>query len=169
MRNGFEKEKEGTMRTRTTLASLAVFFAGIALCLAADSQMGTWKLNEGMSKIAPGMPKNVTVVYAPMGDKVKVTVDGVDKDGNPTHNEWIGKFDGKFYAVTGDPMSDMRSYTVLSDSKMSIVVKKSGKMTLTGEVVLAPGGKSRTLTINAAHPDPTSGKRVASIAVYDKQ
>jgi hypothetical protein len=90
------------MRTRTILATLAVFVAGAALSLAADVNMGTWKLNDGKSKIAPGAPKNTTVIYAAMGDGVKVTVDGVDKDGKPTHNEWTGKFDGKDYAVAGD-------------------------------------------------------------------
>ena len=39
--------------------------------------------------------KNHTVVYAAAGDSVKVTVDGIDGDGKPAHNEWTGKFDGR--------------------------------------------------------------------------
>ena len=154
------------MRTRTILASLAVFFAGFALCLAADLQMGTWKLNEAKSKLAQGMAKNTTVVYEAAGDNIKVIVDGVDKDGKPAHNEWTGKFDGKDYPVTGDPASDMRSYKKVNDHTMSIVVKKGGKVTLTGRVVVAADGKSRTLTANGTDP---SGKPITSIAVYDKQ
>jgi len=154
------------MRTRTILASLAVFFAGFALCLAADLQMGTWKLNEAKSKLAPGMAKNTAVTYEAAGDNIKVTVDGVDKDGKPAHNEWTGKFDGKDYPVTGDPASDMRSYKKVNDHTMSIVVKKGGKVTLTGRVVVAADGKSRTLTANGTDP---SGKPITSIAVYDKQ
>jgi len=57
--------------------------------------MGTWKLNEGKSKLAPGLGKNNTVVYAEMKDKIKITVDGVGKDGKPTHSVWEGKADGK--------------------------------------------------------------------------
>ena len=34
-----------------------------AACFAANAQLGTWKLNEAKSKIAPGMGKNTTVVY----------------------------------------------------------------------------------------------------------
>ncbi len=154
------------MRTRTILASLAVFFAGFALCLAADLQMGTWKLNEAKSKLAQGMAKNTTVVYEAAGDNIKVIVDGVDKDGKPAHNEWTGKFDGKDYPVTGDPASDMRSYKKVNEHTMSIVVKKGGKVTLTGRVVVAADGKSRTLTANGSDP---SGKPITSIAVYDKQ
>ena len=43
------------MRTRTMLASLAVFFAGFALCFAADPQMGTSML-EGAESAAPRSP-----------------------------------------------------------------------------------------------------------------
>src|SRR5262245_8555325 len=98
------------MRKRTILITLLLCcFAGV-VCLASDANMGTWKLNETKSKLAPGATKNHTVVYAPAGDKIKVTVEGTDSNGKPTHNEWIGKFDGKDYPVTGDAASDMRSY-----------------------------------------------------------
>jgi hypothetical protein len=154
------------MRTRTILATLAVFLAGAALSLAADVNMGTWKLNEAKSKIAPGSAKNTTVTYAAMGDGVKVTVDGVDKDGKPTHNEWTGNFDGKEYAVTGDPTSDMRSYSKVDDHTTNIVVKKGGKATVTGNLVVAADGKSRTLTTTSTD---AAGKAVTNTLVYDKQ
>src|SRR5919108_193113 len=89
------------MRTKTVGLTLALCVSAVALGFAADPEMGTWKLNETKSKIAPGMPKNHTVVYEPAGDSVKITVDGTDKDGKAAHNEWTGKFDGKDYAVTG--------------------------------------------------------------------
>ena len=44
--------------------------------------------------------------YEAVGDNVKVTVDGTDGEGKPTHNEWTGTFDGKDYPLTGDPASD---------------------------------------------------------------
>src|ERR1700689_3157652 len=99
------------MRTRTILLTLAALFAAAAVCFAADdANMGTWKLNEAKSKLAAGTTKNNTVTYEAAGDSVKVTIDGVDAAGKPTHNEWTGKYDGKDYAVTGDSTSDMRSY-----------------------------------------------------------
>ncbi len=84
------------MKTKSILLAVALTVASGALCFGSP-EMGTWTLNEGKSKFAPGSPKNSTVVYAPAGDSVKVTVDGVDKDGKATHNEWTGKFDGKDY------------------------------------------------------------------------
>src|SRR5271169_4399593 len=85
------------MKARTIALTMALcVFAG-AVCFASDVQMGTWTLNEAKSKFAPGASKNSTVVYQAMGDEVKVTVEGTNGSGQPTHNEWTGKFDGKFY------------------------------------------------------------------------
>src|SRR6266850_3955385 len=119
------------MKVRVILLTLAALFVGVTVCLADNPQMGTWKLNEAKSKISPGATKNTTVVYEAAGDSVKVTVDGVDGDGNPTHNEWTGKFDGKLYAVTGDPTSDMRSYRKINNHTMALANKKGGKVTVT--------------------------------------
>src|SRR6476620_11643862 len=106
------------MKRILILLTLAALFVGVTVCLADGPQMGTWKLNEAKSKFSPGAPKNNTVVYEAAGDSVKVTVDGVDGEGKPSHNEWIGKFDGKYYAVTGDPTSDMRSYRKINNNTL---------------------------------------------------
>ncbi|SRR5712692_4442556 len=154
------------MKTRTILLSLALCFVGAAVCFASDANMGTWKLNEAKSKIAAGAPKNTTVVYEAAGDNVKVTVDGTNSDGTPAHNEWTGKFDGKDYPVTGDPSSDMRSYKKVNDRTLALTVKKGGKVTVTGHIVVAADGKSRTVTTSSTD---AKGKKVSSTSVYDKQ
>ena len=156
------------MKTRTILASLTVFLAGVALSFAADQSMfmGTWKLDAAKSKFSPGANKNTSVVYAPAGDMVKVTVDGVDKDGKPTHNEWTGKFDGKEYPVMGDPNSDERAYTVVGHHTISLTVKKAGKTVATGKVVVSADGKTRTVSVSGTD---ASGGAMNVTAVYDKQ
>src|SRR5258708_36286698 len=121
---------EDNMNAKTIVLTLALCFVAAVVCFASDLHMGTWKLNEAKSKLAPGAGKNNTVVYEAAGDNVKVTVDGVDRDGKPTHNEWTGKFDGKDYPVTGDPTSDMRSYKVVNDHTMDLTIKKGGKVTV---------------------------------------
>ena len=128
--------------------------------------MGTWKLNETKSKFAPGAAKNHTVVYEAAGDNLKITVDGTDKEGKSTHNEWAGKFDGKHYAVTGDPTSDMRSYSKVDDRTLKMTVKKDGKVTATGRVVVSADGKSRTVTTSGTDAE---GKKIKNMVVYDKQ
>jgi len=154
------------MNARAIVLTLALGFVGVAVCFAADANMGTWKLNEAKSKLAPGAPKNSTVVYEAAGDNVKVTIDGTDKDGKPTHNEWTGKFDGKDYPVTGDPNSDVRSITKIDDRTLGFNVKKGGKVTISGRIVVSADGKSRTVTTSGTD---SNGKKIKSTAVYDKQ
>jgi len=154
------------MKTKVFAVALVLCLGGVAVCLAADPMMGTWKLNEAKSRIAPGTPKNSTVVYEAVGDKVKITIDGADSDGKPTHNEWTGKFDGKDYPVTGDPNSDARSLKRVDDRTLTLKVKKNGKVTTTGRLVVAADGKSRTVTTTGTDP---KGKKVHSTTVYDKQ
>jgi hypothetical protein len=151
------------MKRIMILSTLAVLFVGGAVALADNPHMGTWKLNEAKSKFAPGASKNTTVIYETVGDSVKVTVDGVDGAGNPSHNEWTGKFDNKFYPVTGDPTSDQRSYRKINNHVLALTGKKDGKISLTGRIVVSANGRLRTVTTKAA------GSKVSNRAVYDKQ
>ena len=152
------------MKTKISGFTLACFFLAGTACFAA-SHMGTWKLNEAKSKLAPGNGKNNTVIYQSMLIQTKVTVDGVDAKGKPTHNEWTGRFDGKDYPVTGDPTSDARSYTKIDDRTMDFAIKKNGKTTITGRIVVAADGKSRTVTVTGTN---AKGKKFKNIAVFDK-
>jgi hypothetical protein len=152
------------MKLRTLLASLAVFLPVVALGSGLDGNIGTWKLNESKSTL--GAAKNHTVVYAMAGDDLKVTVDGVDKDGKPIHNEWTGKVDGKDYPVTGDANGDTRSYRWLDERTLEFTGKKGGPPNMTGKVALSADGKVRTVTTTATD---AKGKKVENTAVYDKQ
>ena len=157
----------GDMKTQIIGLTLALSFVAGATCFAADDpQIGTWKLNEAKSKLTRDAGKNTTVVYEAAGDQVKVVIDGTDKDGKPTHNEWTGKFDGKDYAVTGDPKSDMRSYKKVDDHTLAFTVKKDGKTTATGRIVVAADGKSRMVIAKGADEQ---GKESKDKAAYDKQ
>ena len=155
------------MKRIVILLTLAVLFVGgVNVCLAQSPHMGTWKLNEAKSKFSPGATKNNTVVYEPAGDSVKVTVDGVDGAGNAIHSEWTGKFDGKFYAVTGDPASDMRSYRKINNHTLALTGKKGRKVNLTGRIIVSANGKTRTVTTTGTD---AKGKRRTNRAVYDKE
>jgi len=127
--------------------------------------MGTWKLNEAKSKLIPGMGKNMTVTYTEQKDKMKVTVDGVDKDGKPTHSVWVGKADGKAYKSKGNLLWDAAAYKVVNDRTYEITTMKDGKMFGTGTSTVSADGKSRTVTLNSTD---ASGKKFKGKAVYDK-
>jgi hypothetical protein len=159
---------DGQMKTKTIAVSLGLILAAGAL-YAADPMEGTWKLNESKSKLTRGTGKNNKVVYDSkrLGrGEWEITTDGTDADGKPAHSDWKGKFDGKDYKVTGDPNSDMRSYTKVNDQTLNMTVKKGGKVVSTGRIAVAADGKSRVATVNGT---TAKGKKFANTAVYDKE
>jgi hypothetical protein len=128
-------------------------------------QMGTWKLNEAKSKLVPGMGKSTMVVYTEQKDKIKVTVEGVDKDGKPTHGVWVGKFDGKAYPTKGNLGWSSAAYKMVNDRANDITTMKDGKMAWSGRIEVSKDGKSRTVTMSGTGAD---GKKFKGKAVYDK-
>ena len=153
------------MKTRSVVLTVVVCLLAV-LSFAENPNMGTWKLNKAKSKLAAGMIKNTTVVYAAEGDSVKVTTDGTGMDGKPMHTEWTGKFDGKDYPLTGDSSADSRSYKQVNDHTLTLENKKGGKVTIGGKIVVSADGKTRTLTTWGKDAE---GKKMSSTAVYDKQ
>jgi hypothetical protein len=153
------------IKTRIAAVATALSVMATAVCFGANPQMGTWKLNEAKSKLAPGMGKNTTVVYSEQGDKIKITVEGVDKDGKPTHGVWIGKWDGKAYPSKGNMSWDSAAYKVVNDFTNDITTMKDGKIMWTGRIAVSADGKSRTVTINGTD---ANGKKFRAKAVYDR-
>src|SRR3989440_4380375 len=153
------------IKTRIAVVTVALSFMGAAACFAANRHMGTWKLNEAKSKLAPGMGKNNTVVYSEMKDKMKVTVDGVDKDGKPTHGVWVGQADGKAYKTKGNLAWDAAAYKVVNDHTYEITTMKGGKVFSNGKSAVSADGKTRTVAVSGTGAD---GKKFKSKAVYDK-
>ena len=130
-----------------------------------NPHMGTWKLNEAKSKLPPGMGKNITVVYTEMKDKMKVTVDGVDKDGKPTHGVWVGMADGKSYKTKGNLAWDAAAYKVVNDHTYEITTMKGGKVFSNGKSTVSADGKTRTVATEGTGAD---GKKFKAKGVYDK-
>jgi hypothetical protein len=154
------------MKTRIAVVAVALSFVAAAACFAANPHMGTWKLNEAMSNIPAGMGKNTMVTYAEQKDKIKVTVDGVDKDGKPTHSVWVGKFDGKAYPLKGNLPYNSIAYKVVNDRTNDITAMKDGKMVWNGRITVSADRKSRTVTINGTDD---KGKKFRGKAVYAKR
>jgi hypothetical protein len=153
------------MKTRIAVVAVALSFVVAAACFAANPQMGTWKLNEAKSKMPAGMGKNTTVTYTEEKDKIKVAVEGVDKDGKPAHSVWVGKFDGKAYPLKGNLSYNSVAYKMVNDRTNDITTMKDGKMIWNGRITVSADGKSRTVTINGTD---AKGKKFKGTAVYDK-
>jgi hypothetical protein len=153
------------MKTRIAAVAVALSFVATAASFAANPHMGTWKLNEAKSKIPAGMNKNTTVVYTEQKDKMKVEVNGVDKDGKPTHGVWVGNADGKAYKTKGNLAWDAAAYKVVNDRTYEITTMKGGKVFSNGKSTISADGKTRTVATEGTGAD---GKKFKSKAVYDK-
>jgi len=153
------------MKTRIAVMALTLSFMAAGACFAANPHLGTWKLNEAKSKIAPETGKNNTVVYTEMKDKIKVTVEGVDKDGKPRHGVWVGKTDGKAYKTEGNMLWDAMAYKVVNDHTYELTAMKGGKVLSSGKSTVSADGKSRTTTMSGT----IDGKKFNNKAVYDKE
>ena len=103
------------MRIRSIGTTLAFCIVGAAIAIAANPQIGTWKLNEAKSKL-PGVAKNNLVVYTEVGDNVKVAIDGEDADGKTYHSEWIREAGRQGLSSHRGLQTDARSYKVVDAS-----------------------------------------------------
>jgi hypothetical protein len=151
--------------TKLVWVGLLCLFA-VAMYAADNPMMGTWTKDSAKSKIAAGGAMNNTVVYSPDGDNIKVTTDGTDAKGQPTHTDWVGKFDGKEYPVTGAAAGTTRAYKQINDRTLELTNMVNGKVTMHGKIEVSKDGKTRTVDVEETMPD---GKKAKSKGVYDKQ
>lgn len=156
------------MKTKRSLfLAVALLLSAATAIFAASAHMGTWKLNEAKSKLAPGGTKNQTVTYSEAkGDMVILTVEGVDKDGKALKWTWKGQFDGKPHKVKGSASADEIAYTMKDDHTNEMTVMKAGKVVMTGTIKVAKDGKSRVVKTTMTDAD---GKKHTDKAYYDKQ
>jgi len=135
---------------------------------AADMSVGTWKLNLAKSKYDPAnlAPKSQTVKNEAAADGVKQVADIVDSTGKAVHTEYTAKYDGKDYAVTGDPNRDMVALKKIDDYNFEFTNRKGGKAMTTGKVVYSKDGKTRTITTSGTN---AQGQKVSNTTVFEKQ
>ncbi len=149
----------------TTLLLLAL--AANVRAAAADQQSGTWKMNPAKSKYSPGpAPKSVTLKVDSDENNIKITVEGTNADGSPTHVEYSAKFDGKDYPITGVPNADMISVKRINATTIQSTSKKAGQVVMTVTSTVSKDGRTRTSTFKGKDPQ---GNDVNNVVVYDKQ
>jgi hypothetical protein len=153
-------------------AAFATTLLLVALALnvsaaAADQQSGTWKMNPAKSKYSPGpAPKSVTVKIDSDADNIKLSSDGIDAAGNPTHIEYTAKYDGQDYPITGAPNADTIALERIDASTIQSTSKKAGQVVMIVRSVVSKDGKTRTSTFKGTD---AKGQDVNNVVVYDKQ
>jgi hypothetical protein len=137
-----------------------------ATLLAANTSVGTWKYNAAKSKFNPGPGyKSRTVKIEPHGEGIKVSVDGVSGDGRKHSYSYTAQYDGKDYPVTGNPAADTIAYKRIDDNAVEATTKKGGKVAANIKIVVAPDGKSMTVTSKGTDEKGP----FTNVAVYDRQ
>ena len=153
-------------------AALATTLLLVALALnvsaaPADEHSGTWKMNPAKSNYSPGpAPKSITVKIVSDADNMKLTSDGIDAAGKPTHVEYTAKYDGKDYPITGVPNVDTVALERPDANTIRSTMKKGDLVVMTATSVISKDGKTRTSTFKGKNAE---GVDVNNVVVYDKQ
>ena len=148
----------------------ALLLVGLALNVApaaADQHSGTWKMNPAKSKYSPGpAPKSITVKIDSDADNIKLSSDGIDAAGNPTHVEYTAKYDGKDYPITGVPNADTVSVKRIDSNTVETKMKSAGQVVMTVRSTVSKDGKMRTSVFKGKD---AQGRDVNNVVVYDKE
>ncbi len=135
--------------------------------VAADEQSGTWKMNPAKSKYSPEpTPKSLIVKVDADENNVKVTADGTNADGTPSHVEYSAKFDGNDYPITGTYADTVSMKRIDAHTMQSTLKMKDGRLMLTVTTTVSTDGKTRTSTFKGKDGQ---GRDVNNLVVYDKQ
>jgi hypothetical protein len=152
----------------TSALVLATVFAVGTVTMAADSNVGTWKLNLAKSQYNPGpAPTSQTLKIEAWGtDGVSYSSDGMDAAGKPMHWEFQAKYDEKFVPFKGNPDADMISYKRIDANTIDSTTQLNGTVTGHGRAVVSADGKTRTLTQTGKN---AKGQDIHNVLVFEKQ
>lgn len=162
---GFKDQK--AMHRILTKLVVALSVASVAL-VAADREIGTWKLNVAKSKsISPNPLRSQTDVYEATPDGgFRVTRTSERADGSTLSYSYNFKYDGKEYPVTGATYDTISAKRVDENTTVTIVKKTGTDHVETSQHVYSTDGKTKTTTVKGIS---SIGKPVDAIYVYDKQ
>jgi len=134
---------------------------------AADSAIGTWKLNMEKSKFAADhAPKSMTRTYTAAAGGTSMTVTGVNADGSAISQSATLTYDGKDDAFTGSTLWDALSLKKVNGTTVKAELKKDGKVV--GHATRTISGKGKVLTLTTAYKSAKGGT-IHETAVFDKQ
>jgi hypothetical protein len=141
----------------------------VSLAQSSDPWIGTWRLNLAKSKFEPAnlAPKSQTITQTAVPGGFRAVVDIVDAQGKAFKTDLTTMFDGKPSEVKGAPDANTtRVYKRIDARSYEYVQTVAGKMTTTVRTVVAPDGKTRTITTTGTN---AQGQKVNNVAVYEKQ
>ena len=158
------------MKRSIVLLALIMLFVSAGLRAAPipkdDPFLGTWKYNYAKSTHDEGSSTQMTRIHEVEGDGIKFTRDAVDPQGKPAHSVNIMIFDGKFRPPAVGGAGTMQSFKRIDRNTIECHVKFDAAHSLKQVMVLAPDGKSFTLTETGTY---ANGKVSNHYSVFEKQ
>lgn len=154
-----------------SFAALALLIAVPAFLPIASAQaaahLGKWVLNVNRSVYTPGPPPRAQVrTYSMEGDHFKAVIETTQPLGMKTRTEYMARFDGKDYPVTGNVDVDTVALTRVDDLTFDAVLKRRGKVTSTVRNTVSKNGITMTVTSKGTN---ARGQPTSSVAVFVKQ
>ena len=156
-------------RAAVSALTLISVFLMIGVAIGQSTPLeGTWRANIAKSKYDPGPPPKVagTIKWERVPGGWRFTTDGVDAKGQKTHTETLEKDDGSEAPVQGATNPTTRAFKRIDDRTYEDRDTVNGKLTLTRRLVVAPDGKTLTVTTTGTN---AQGQKVNNVGVYEKQ
>ena len=132
---------------------------------APDQLVGAWRLDVAKSRYRPGpAPTSETRTYVRMGENVVGVIQREFAGGRRERIEYTANYDRE-YPVTGTEDYDMVVLKRIDRSTSEAVLSHAGRVFGTARRVIAPDGKSMTITFRR---DSETGVSVLNFAYYDR-
>jgi hypothetical protein len=131
--------------------------------------VGTWKQNTAqiMATVAANPAANIeTVKIETQKNGIKLAFDMVDSTGKLIRAEFIGRFDGKDYAVTGLPYADTVTLRRIDSYTVDCSYKKEGKVVKSERVIISKDGMRATVFQKGKD---AAGVDATIVGVWDRQ
>ncbi len=133
---------------------------------AADSSLGTWKLNVAKSTFGSGtVPKNETRTYSATPLGTHVLIEGEDSSGKKIKSEVLLTYDGQPQKVVGNGDFDAVSTKRIDKYETTAELLKGGKVVGSVRRLVAKDGKSMTINQKVQKPD---GSTETSLGYYER-
>jgi hypothetical protein len=134
---------------------------------AADSSVGTWKLNVAKSTFGSGtVPKSETRTYSATSLGTHLVIEGEDSAGKKSKTELLLTYDGQPQKVAGNGDFDAVSTKRLDKYETTADLYKGGKVVGSVRRLVAKDGKSMTINQKVLKPD---GSTETSLGLYERQ
>ena len=129
-----------------------------------DPVVGVWILNVAKSKYTPGpAPKSQTRIYEAHSDGVKATIKTIYADGHSANVEYVAKYDGVEYPLTGSAEFDAIAMKRTGARSAEVRLEHAGTEIGSARRVVSPDGKTMTITYENIRD------HIHYVAVYDRQ